>query len=40
MGKKRVLTLTLMLMIVVCCVTEAVVIGQLKAENTAIKADI
>ncbi|MBQ8189559.1 MAG: SGNH/GDSL hydrolase family protein [Lachnospiraceae bacterium] len=40
MGKKRVLTLILILMIVVCCVTEAVIIGQLKTENTAIKADI
>lgn len=40
MGKKRVLTLILILMIVVCCVTEAVIIGQLKAENVAMKADI
>ncbi len=40
MGKKRVLSLILMLMIVVCCVTEAVVIGQLKAENAAMRADI
>lgn len=40
MGKKRVLSLILILMIVVCCVTEAVMIGQLKAENTAMQADI
>lgn len=40
MGKKRVLSLILMLMIVVCCVTEAVVIGQLKAENAAMRSDI
>lgn len=33
MIKKRVLTLILMLMIVVCCVTEALVIKDMKAEN-------
>ena len=33
MGKKRVLSLILTLMIVVCCVTEAIVIGELKTEN-------
>lgn len=33
MGKKRVLSLILMLMIVICCVTEAFVIGELKEAN-------
>ncbi|MBP3459463.1 MAG: SGNH/GDSL hydrolase family protein [Lachnospiraceae bacterium] len=33
MGKKRVLSLILMLMIVICCVTEAFVIGELKKAN-------
>lgn len=40
MGKKRVLSLILMLMIVVCCVTEAVVIGELKTENADLGQEI
>lgn len=38
MNKKRVLSLILMLMIVVCCVTEALVIGELKTQNAAMTA--
>ena len=33
MNKKKILSLILMLMIVVCCVTEALVIGELKTQN-------
>lgn len=40
MGKKRVLSLILMLMIVICCMTEAIVIGWLKAENAVMKEEI
>lgn len=40
MNKKRVLSLILMLMIVVCCVTEALVIGELKTQNDAMAARI
>ena len=40
MGKKRILSLILILMIVVCCATEAVVIGELKSENTVMEEKI
>lgn len=40
MGRKRVLSLILTLMIVVCCVTEAIVIGELKTENAAMEQKI
>lgn len=40
MGKKRVLSLILMLMIVVCCVTEAVMIVELKTENDVLAQEI
>lgn len=40
MGKKRVLSMILTLMIVICCVTEAVVIGELKSENAEMEQKI
>lgn len=40
MGKKRVLSLVLMMMIVICCITEAVVIGELKGQNDQMEQQI